>query len=144
MAQISNRILIETVEDLFKKPFTVLYPNEHIEIPKGFRGAPEVNPALCTVCLTCEKVCPSHCISIVQIEPDELSDLGISPEKGKPFRFSINLGQCLRCSQCQESCPVGRKGQPAISLNPDRWRQTYFNPKDAIETKIVYRGRKEK
>jgi formate hydrogenlyase subunit 6/NADH:ubiquinone oxidoreductase subunit I len=144
MVKISDLVLIETVEDLFKAPLTVLYPSAHIEIPKRFRGASEVKPELCIVCGTCERVCPSHCISIVQIEPHELSDLGFSPEQGTPFRHLINLGQCLRCSQCQESCPVGRKGPPAIFLNPDRWSLTYFNPKDAIETKIVYRSRKEK
>ncbi|MFX0182341.1 MAG: 4Fe-4S dicluster domain-containing protein [Candidatus Hodarchaeota archaeon] len=134
-------ILGEVTRNLLSKPITIEFPFEHTKVPDGYRGAPEVDPELCIVCKTCEKDCPTHCIKISPANSTEISDY--SPEKGKPFWFSINLTQCMFCQQCEELCPVGRKGKSAITLNSSRWQMAEYKIEDAIETKLVYRRSKK-
>lgn len=135
-------ILSEVTRNLVNKTITVEFPFEHVRVPDGYRGAPEVNPELCIVCKTCEKVCPTHCIEIIPLDPSEISDYSL--EKGDPFYFSINLSQCMFCQECEESCPVGRKGKSAISLNSSRWQMANYKKTDTIEKKLVYRKSKRK
>jgi len=40
-------MLPEVVRHLFRKPATVQYPFEKLELPKKFRGSPVMDPALC-------------------------------------------------------------------------------------------------
>jgi formate hydrogenlyase subunit 6/NADH:ubiquinone oxidoreductase subunit I len=132
----------QVTNNLFRKTATIEYPSEHTEVPSKYRGAPEVNPEICIACKTCEKECPTHCISIIPVNPIELSNY--SPDKGLPFWFSINLAQCMFCQQCEESCPLNQKGKPAITLNSKRWQLTVYKIADSIETKLVYRRSKKK
>ncbi len=133
----------EVTKNLLTKSVTVQYPSEHIKVPDGFRGAPEVNPELCIACKNCEKECPTQCINLIPVNPAELPNY--SPEQGKPFWFSINLSQCMFCQACEESCPVKRKGgQSAITLNQNRWQLAGYNLEDTIEKKLVYQKSKKK
>lgn len=135
-------ILGEVTKNLFRKTATVKYPFEHIKVPSGYRGAPEVNPEICIACKTCEKECPTHCIGITPVDPVEISNY--SPDKGKPFRFSINLAQCMFCQQCEELCPMRKKGKSAITLNSNRWKMADYKIMNTIEIKLVYRKSKLK
>ncbi|PWI47424.1 hypothetical protein CEE45_12040 [Candidatus Heimdallarchaeota archaeon B3_Heim] len=135
-------IFKEATRNLLTKSVTVQFPLEHIIVPDGFRGAPEVNPTLCIVCKNCEKECPTQCISIVPANPSKIHNF--SKNQGKPFWFSINLSQCMFCQVCEEFCPINRKGQSAIVLNPNRWRMAEYNLEDTIEKKLVYRKPKRK
>ncbi len=136
-------IFKEVTRNLFSKSVTVQFPSEHIKVPDGFRGAPEVNPELCIACKNCEKECPTHSINLIPVNPTELSNY--SQEQGTPFWFSINLSQCMFCQACEESCPIKRKGgQSAITLNHNRWLMAGFSLEDTIETKLVYRKSKKK
>ena len=135
-------IFKEAIRNLFHKSVTIEFPYEHVKVPNGFRGAPEVNPSLCIVCKTCEKECPTQCISITSADPSEIQNF--TENKGKPFWFSINLSQCMFCQICEEYCPTNRKGRSAITLNPNRWKMAGFNLEDTIEVKLVYRNVKEK
>jgi len=136
-------LLKEVTKNLLRDTVTVQYPFEHVKVPDGFRGAPEVNPELCIVCKNCEKECPTQCIDITPVNPAELQNYSLG--QGKPFWFSINLSQCMFCQVCEESCPVKRKSsQSAITLNHERWRLAGYNLEETIEKKLVYQKSKEK
>ena len=64
------------------------------EIPAGFPGPPIVDPAKCTICLTCVRLCPHGAMSFrKRAEPDPSS--------------------CVRCGICASECPM-----EAIRLEP--------------------------
>jgi formate hydrogenlyase subunit 6/NADH:ubiquinone oxidoreductase subunit I len=84
----------ELLKNALSKPCTLVYPFEKREMPKGSRGRHEYDEAKCTGCGMCSRVCPSFAI--------ELKGLGPKCEGLK-----INLGACLFCQQCEESCPTG-------------------------------------
>ncbi len=84
----------ELLKNAVSKPCTLAYPFEKREMPKGNRGRHEYDEAKCTGCGMCSRVCPSFAI--------ELKGLGPKCEGLK-----VNLGACLFCQQCEESCPTG-------------------------------------
>jgi len=84
----------ELLKNAVSKPCTLAYPFEKREMPKGNRGRHEYDEAKCTGCGMCSRVCPSFAI--------ELKGLGPKCEG-----LRVNLGACLFCQQCEESCPTG-------------------------------------
>jgi formate hydrogenlyase subunit 6/NADH:ubiquinone oxidoreductase subunit I len=84
----------ELLKNAASKPCTLVYPFEKREMPKGCRGKHAYDEAKCTGCGMCSRVCPSFAI--------ELKGLGPKCEGLK-----VNLGACLFCQQCEESCPTG-------------------------------------
>jgi len=89
---------------LFKKPATVLYPFERLEVPTGFRGKiihslEKCNPK----CRMCSIDCPAN--AIVQVERED------GQEGTRP---NFLLDRCIFCGQCAEACPNG-----AITLTED-------------------------
>lgn len=119
-------------------------PSTAVPVPKDygglhhFRGAPEVNPDLCTVCGICAKECPTHCITITGPIEDPNT-----PEGKEAYHYSIKMAQCMFCQTCEEFCPVGKKGEPAVKLT-DRWALAHFDPETTIETKVVYKKARKK
>lgn len=86
---------------LLKKPFTVLYPHEPWELPEGYRGILEYDDALCIGCGKCANVCSAEAIRMVEDPEKRLMQMGKERRK-KPVFF---LDHCIRCAQCEESCP---------------------------------------
>jgi formate hydrogenlyase subunit 6/NADH:ubiquinone oxidoreductase subunit I len=91
----------ELLKNAISKPNTLVYPFEKREMPPGIRGKHTYDEAKCTGCGMCSRVCPSFAI--------EMKGLGPKCEGIK-----VNLGACLFCQQCEESCPTG-----AIKLGPE-------------------------
>ena len=88
----------ELLRHLFKKPATVDYPFVKLEVPEGFRGTPQLTPALCIVCKACERDCPAEAIEITPVA-----------EADKTFRMIIHNDRCIHCAQCVDSCPTTPK-----------------------------------
>ncbi len=84
----------ELLKNAASRPCTLIYPFEKREMPKGSRGKHDYDEAKCTGCGMCSRVCPSFAI--------ELKGLGPKCEG-----LRVNLGACLFCQQCEESCPTG-------------------------------------
>jgi len=95
-------VMIELVlKSLFKKPVTVKYPFEKMEMPGKFRGKLKFESEKCIGCLLCVKDCPADAIKIVKVGE-------------KKFEAQIDLGKCVYCAQCVDSCPT-----KALAITPE-------------------------
>jgi formate hydrogenlyase subunit 6/NADH:ubiquinone oxidoreductase subunit I len=88
-------------EHLFKKPFTLLYPHQQWPLPKNYRGMIVHDNEACVGCGTCFRVCPA--LAIEMVEDPEKRPLGKDRVRKKKPLF--HLDRCMRCAQCEESCP---------------------------------------
>ena len=92
-----------TIQNFFKKPVTLRYPEVRYELPDYYRGAqilkrdPE-GKERCVGCGLCPEICPSAAITLITSEDEE-------GEKRVDF-YQIDLGLCIYCGYCQEVCPV--------------------------------------
>lgn len=88
--------MLVTFKHLFKKAFTVQYPEERREIPERSRGLHVYDIKRCLGCKACARACPNNCIDI------EVS----TTEKGKKIidKFDIYLGRCMFCGLCIDHC----------------------------------------
>jgi NAD(P)H-quinone oxidoreductase subunit I len=87
--------LPELFRHLFRKPATVDYPFQKLEVPKDFRGTPFLHPEICIVCKACERDCPAEAIEITSVNEAE-----------KMFKLVIYNDRCIHCAQCVDSCPT--------------------------------------
>ena len=92
-----------TLRNLFRRKFTVHYPEEKAPQSPRFRGLHALRrypngEERCIACKLCEAVCPAQAITIE-------SDVG---ENGlrRTTRYDIDLFKCIYCGFCEEACPV--------------------------------------
>ncbi len=109
--------LPELLRHLFKKPATVKYPFEKLQVPKGFRGTPVYNSSLCNGCKLCVIDCPAEAIEIIRVSETE-----------KKFKMLLHNDRCIHCAQCADSCP-----RNAITLNTEFELAVYDRHKLKIE-----------
>ncbi len=96
---------------LFRKRFTIQYPEEKAYLAPRYRGRiilsrdPDGGER-CVACYLCAAACPVECIAL-----DATED-----ENGRryPDFFRINFSRCIYCGYCEEACPTY-----AIQLVPD-------------------------
>ena len=107
-----------TVQHLFRKKFTVQYPEQKIAPDPTFRGkisllySPGSHEDICISCLQCSKICPVECIKIIpRIDESKKRHVGV---------FDVDLNKCLFCGMCEETCP-----ESCIVLDPVYDYSTY-------------------
>ncbi len=88
---------------LFRKKFTVQYPEEKTPQSPRFRGLHALRrypngEERCIACKLCEAVCPALAITI---ESEQRAD-----GTRRTTRYDIDLAKCIFCGFCEESCPV--------------------------------------
>lgn len=86
-----GRMLKVVLEHVVKKPATLKYPQEPHAMPKGFRGKIKFYAEKCIGCKMCMRDCPAHAITIRKIDE-------------KKFEAEFDLGRCVYCAQCVDSC----------------------------------------
>jgi NADH-quinone oxidoreductase subunit I len=91
-----------TLSHLFKKPVTLLYPEEKPTLSPNFRGLHALkvshDRAKCVACYLCPTVCPAKCITVEAGEDsnhDKYADV-----------YEIDMLRCIFCGYCVEACPV--------------------------------------
>ncbi|MFA6916812.1 MAG: NADH-quinone oxidoreductase subunit NuoI [Parachlamydiales bacterium] len=94
----------------FKRPVTLLYPEEKRKLPARSRGRHyltkwEDGLERCVGCELCAIVCPSQAIYVkpaANTEEDKHSH-------GERYAsdFQINMLRCIYCGYCEEACPTG-------------------------------------
>ena len=112
---------------LFKKKFTVQYPEEKAPISPRFRGLHalrryENGEERCIACKLCEATCPAAAITIEVAPP-------LADGSRRTSRYDIDLFKCIFCGYCQEACPVD-----AIVETPI-YEYHFENRNDAVMTK---------
>jgi len=95
-----------------RKPVTVLYPYERIELPKAYRGQHSIDWYKCIGCELCAKVCPNECIyfefeEVGPSSPYLHPSRAVTDEMKKVVRRpAVDVGHCLFCGNCMEYCPT--------------------------------------
>src|ERR671932_207019 len=104
--------MLTTISHLVRRPVTIQYPEEQLEMPIWTRGRPrliyevDTGELRCTACGACALACP---VDVIKIEQHP------SPIKGKVLdRFDIDMAGCIECALCVEACPFR-----AITMAPD-------------------------
>jgi formate hydrogenlyase subunit 6/NADH:ubiquinone oxidoreductase subunit I len=104
--------MLTTISHLVRRPVTIQYPEERLDMPIWTRGRPRLIYELgtgdlrCTACGACALACP---VDVIKIEQHP------SPIKGKILdRFDIDMAGCIECALCVEACPFR-----AITMAPD-------------------------
>jgi glutamate synthase (NADPH/NADH) small chain len=89
----------------FKTPTTVRFPKEEIDVfdkpgaSPSYRGMHTNDIELCIGCGTCEDICPTNAIDMIEGENVGEGKLGKRPE--------IDYGRCCFCAFCVDMCPTG-------------------------------------
>ena len=97
------RGLLVTSRYLFKRKFTVQYPEEKTPKSPRFRGLHALRrypngEERCIACKLCEAVCPALAISIESEQREDATR--------RTTKYEIDLTKCIFCGLCEESCPV--------------------------------------
>jgi len=88
--------------NMLRKPITVQYPHEKVELPERARWAvaltlDEDGNHKCTGCTACEKACPDHIINI---------EMTTAEDRSKHIdHWRYEIGACMMCGLCVEACP---------------------------------------
>ena len=116
-----GKVLKQVLHSFFRKPATVRYPAVKIEMPEGFRGKIKFFPEKCIGCKMCMRDCPSGAITILKDEQNK-------------FVAEVNLGRCIYCGQCVDSCL-----KKALELTPE----FELAQLDSAKLKVVFRAEPE-
>jgi len=87
----------EALTSFFSAPYTTKFPFESHAPEPEFRGFPKYFPEFCVGCGSCEQVCPSKAITLVDDVEKRIRTL------------TVNYASCIHCGQCEEHC-ITEKG----------------------------------
>ncbi|KAI5117315.1 hypothetical protein M0805_000441 [Coniferiporia weirii] len=91
------------MEQVFRPPYTIMYPFEKGPLSPRFRGEHALRrypsgEERCIACKLCEAICPAQAITI----ESEVRQDG----SRRTTKYDIDMTKCIYCGFCQEACPV--------------------------------------
>ncbi|KAH8118724.1 NADH-quinone oxidoreductase [Phellopilus nigrolimitatus] len=91
------------MEQIFRPPYTIMYPFEKGPLSPRFRGEHALRryptgEERCIACKLCEAICPAQAITI---ESEARQD-----GSRRTTKYDIDMTKCIYCGFCQEACPV--------------------------------------
>lgn len=96
----------EAIQNLFSKPSTVPFPKIDVPAKKGYRGRLSYDPAKCTNCGLCVRVCSPAAITVeTEVSADGRTEY---------ITRSFDMTSCTFCQTCEDFCDTG-----AIRLTED-------------------------
>jgi glutamate synthase (NADPH/NADH) small chain len=91
------RMIWEVIRNLFRRPITVRFPKEELDISNGYRGEHGFDIDKCEGCGLCARVCPNNAIEMVEVK-----------HRGETKKCpQIDMSKCCYCGLCQDICPSG-------------------------------------
>jgi NADH-quinone oxidoreductase subunit I len=91
-----------------KSPAQVDVRYEAMHHPARYRGEHRINYETCIGCDSCNKICPTHAITMKKL-----------PFKKQNIVPEVNLSVCIFCGLCEEVCPT--KPEKSIVLSGGRY-----------------------
>ena len=94
-----------TIRYFFQPVVTVQYPYEVLPMTPRFRGHTELvwdeekKGHTCIVCMSCQKACPSGCITVTGEKLEGMKQKTLTG-------YMLNFTTCSLCGLCVESCPT--------------------------------------
>ena len=85
----------QAIANLFRKPATQVHQFGEDGIQKGYRGKLLYDSTTCINCVMCMRDCPTGAITIKNNGTKEEKDM----------HAFLNLGRCVFCCQCVDTCP---------------------------------------
>lgn len=94
----------------FKRPVTLLYPEQKRTLPSRSRGRHyltkwEDGLERCVGCELCAIVCPAQAIYVKPARNTEEHRYSHGERYAEDFQ--INMLRCIYCGYCEEACPTG-------------------------------------
>ncbi len=113
-------------KQFFRKPVTVLYPEERIPDFSRYRGIHLLNMQKCKGCNLCGMACPNFAIKMVE---------RLNPKTGKMSKYpEINMARCMFCGLCEDACPLDALKLGGIyDFATDSYDELVFPPEKLAE-----------
>ncbi|RLG49269.1 MAG: hypothetical protein DRO00_10200, partial [Thermoproteota archaeon] len=93
------------IKYLFLPRMTVMYPEEVMKLPEGYRGMIKYSKEICISCGLCAQICPADAMKMYL---EETSLAKEEEKQAKPKRYpGINYTRCIFCGFCVDICPTG-------------------------------------
>ncbi len=123
----------EAFLQLFRKPFTVTYPEKEKPRAERFRGVHALNINTCKGCALCALNCPNFAIQMVK-------------RSDRKFRNpQVNLSRCMFCGLCVMACPFGSLTMThiydVVATTPE---DLILTPENMYERYLKFKGIQEK
>jgi len=125
---------------LFRRPITVLYPEQRLNTSRRIRGNELIwDNIKCTGCATCARSCPQGAIKIA-------TSVDSRNNRYEVIRIEVDTGYCISCGLCVEACPYSAlymgyayerakyrrqdlvQANEALLASPERRASAYMHP----------------